>query len=81
MQATNNLVTYNWNPTTQLARYLAAQAKVAAGVAGSQAKIVAVGDSTTLGYGGAANDYRPTVSYPAQLALDLSQDGVARTER
>jgi lysophospholipase L1-like esterase len=70
------LVTYNWNPSTQLANYLAAQAAVAAGVAGSQAEIVAVGDSTTLGFG-TGNDYRPTVSYPADLATLLSQDGVA----
>jgi lysophospholipase L1-like esterase len=69
------LVTYNWNPSTQLANYLAAQAAVAAGVTGSQAEIIAVGDSTTLGFG-TGNDYRPTVSYPADLATLLSQDGV-----
>nr|WP_321983147.1 carbohydrate-binding domain-containing protein [uncultured Lichenicoccus sp.] len=71
------LVTYNWNPATQLSGYLAAQAAVAAGVAGAQATIVAVGDSTTVGFGGSANDYRPTVSYPADLVTDLTQDGVA----
>jgi lysophospholipase L1-like esterase len=71
------LVTYNWNPSSQLSNYLQAQAKVAAGVADTAAKIVAVGDSTTLGFGGSANDYRPTVSYPSDLAVFLSQDGVA----
>jgi hypothetical protein len=71
------LVTYNWNPATQLGNYLAAQANVIAGVAGTEAEIIAVGDSTTVGYNAAATDYRPTVSYPADLAVFLSQDGVA----
>ena len=71
------LVTYNWNPSTQLAGYLAAQEQVAAGTSGAQATIVAVGDSTTVGFGGSSGDYRPTVSYPADLAAALTADHVA----
>ena len=73
---TTPLVTYNWNPATQLANYLAAQAAVVSGAAGKEAKIICVGDSTTLGFGGEPNDYRGTVSYPADLARDLSLGGV-----
>jgi hypothetical protein len=35
-------------------------------VPGAQAKIVALGDSTTSGVGGAATDFRQSLSYPAQ---------------
>ncbi len=71
----NPLVTYNWNPAVQLTHFLAAEASVAAGVAGARAKIVAIGDSTTAGVGADAVNYR-TDSYPAELAKDLDQDGI-----
>jgi len=72
------LVTYNWNPATQLGDYLAAEAKVAAGTVGARAKIVAIGDSTTAGIGDNAShqNYRQTLSYPAELAQYLAQNGV-----
>jgi lysophospholipase L1-like esterase len=70
------LVLYNWNPATQLTNFLAAEAQVAAGDAGARVKIVALGDSTTAGYKGAPTDYRNSVSYPEELALSLSYDGI-----
>ena len=74
----NPLVLYNWNPATQLSHYLAAQAAVAAGVAGATAKIVALGDSTTVGVGDdlTSPNFRNGPSYPNDLAQDLAAAGV-----
>ena len=72
----NALVTYNWNPATQLPDFVAAETAVESGVPGAVAKIIAIGDSTTLGVDG-ATDYRGSTSYPAQLTKYLTQDGVA----
>ncbi len=70
------LVTYNWNPSTQLTHFLAALAQVKAGTKGARAKIVALGDSTTRGFGSAATDWT-SLSYPMELAKALSGDGIA----
>ena len=72
----NPLVLYNWDPASQLAGYYAAQAAVSAQTVGARAKIVAIGDSTTVGYGGATTDYRDTASYPFYLAQALTAAGV-----
>ncbi len=69
------LVLYNWNPATQLTHFLAAESAVAAGTAGARAKIVAIGDSTSLGYGSADSNGR-ALSYPVELSRALTQDGV-----
>ncbi len=63
------LVLFNWDPATQLAGFLAAQA------AGG-ASIAAIGDSTTRGFGSATNGWTQ-LSYPVELAQALTQDGVA----
>ncbi|MGD0109117.1 MAG: GDSL-type esterase/lipase family protein, partial [Rhodopila sp.] len=70
----NPLVTFNWNPATQLTQFLAAEAAVQAGTNGARVKIIALGDSTTEGVGGASKD---VTAYPAQMAIYLTQDGVA----
>ncbi len=71
----NALVTYNWNPATQLAHFLAAEAQVQAGVAGTTASIVAIGDSTTRGFGSEVSNWT-ALSYPAELAASLTADGI-----
>ena len=63
----NQLVTFNWNPATQLTHFLASEAAVQTGTAGARVKIITLGDSTTEGLGGAGYDYKDTTSYPAQL--------------
>jgi lysophospholipase L1-like esterase len=72
----NALVLFNWDPSTQLTNWLAAEAQVAAGVPGATAKIVAMGDSTTRGYESATSDFT-ALSYPVELARALTADGVA----
>ncbi len=62
------LVTYNWLPAKQLPHFLLA--------APSTRRIVAIGDSTTLGFGAGATGFRG-LSYPAELAQALSRDGQA----
>ncbi len=69
------LVLYNWNPSTQLTHFLAAEAAVAAGTPNARAKIVSLGDSTTLGYGSATANAR-SLSYTVELARSLTQDGI-----
>jgi len=64
------LAVYNWDPATQLAGFLASLA------ARQGARIVTVGDSTTLGFGSAAEGFRG-LSYPAELAQALTGLGVS----
>lgn len=71
----NPLVLYNWNPAVQLAGFLTAVAQVKNGTAGATASIVALGDSTTRGYGSATEGFT-ALSYPIELARALLQDGV-----
>ncbi len=66
---TNPLVTYNWNPSTQLASFLSAQA------AGT-ASIVAIGDSWTSGFGASVAGWTE-LSYISETAQALQQDGIA----
>lgn len=66
----NPLVLFNWDPATQLTSLLNAQA------AGTGSTIVAIGDSTTLGFGSANADFRE-LSYSVEMAQALAQDGVA----
>jgi lysophospholipase L1-like esterase len=70
------LVLFNWDPTTQLAGYLAAQSAVQAGKSGTQPQIVAIGDSTTRGFGAAQTGWS-ALSYVSELEQALNQDGVA----
>jgi lysophospholipase L1-like esterase len=71
----NSLVVYNWNPSVQLAGFLAAVAQIKNGTAGATASIVALGDSTTRGYGSATEGFT-ALSYPIELARAFLQDGV-----
>jgi lysophospholipase L1-like esterase len=66
----NPLVLFNWDPATQLTSLLAAEA------AGKGSVIVAIGDSTTLGFGSATSGFRE-LSYPVEMAQALAADGVA----
>ena len=68
-------VVFNWSPTTQLSHFLQSGSAVRAGTPGALAKIIALGDSTTLGIVGTPGG-RDTVSYPAQLADALQRNGL-----
>ncbi len=68
---TDPLITYNWNPATQLTSFLSAEAQ-------GTASIVAIGDSTTSGIGSdPANTEDIAGSYPSALTYWLNQDGIA----
>jgi hypothetical protein len=74
------LVTYNWNPSTQLEDFLADEAGVKDGT-GAGATVAFLGDSTTDGFGTAASDWIDTTSTSAQVAQDLqADDGVAANQ-
>lgn len=64
------LAVYNWDLATQLSGFLASL------TAGQGARIVTVGDSTTLGFGSAVSGFRG-LSYPAELAQALLALGVS----
>jgi hypothetical protein len=66
----NPLVVFNWDPETQLTHFLAAQKS------GAGAKIVGIGNSTTIGFGSAATGFRE-LSYLAEMSRALTADGVA----
>jgi lysophospholipase L1-like esterase len=73
------LVTYNWNPSTQLKNLLTAESEVENG-SGNGATIVFLGDSTTDGFGTASSNYIATTSLPAQVVADLDADGVTANQ-
>jgi hypothetical protein len=60
------LVTYNWNPTTQLTELLADLAGVESGT-GRGATVAFLGDSVTDGFETALSNYVATTSLPAQF--------------
>jgi hypothetical protein len=65
------LITYNWNPQTQLARFLA-------DVSHGTASIEFMGDSTTTGIGDDPSNLEDYAGgYPEETAYWLNQDGVA----
>jgi hypothetical protein len=66
----NTIVTYNWDPATQLTNFLGSLAD------GEGANIVVVGDSATLGFGSASSGFRG-LSYVAELTQALNSDGVS----
>jgi lysophospholipase L1-like esterase len=67
---------FNYNPAAQLFNFRKARANVINGVASSRCKILCFGDSTTQGVTtGSTSNYRPTVSYPAQLVTALKAYG------
>lgn len=62
-------VTNNWNNAGQFVNYAAAVNAVYAGTPGTRCKIVFMGDSTTVGYGGPPSNYR--ASSPASVVAAL----------
>jgi hypothetical protein len=65
------LETYNWNPSTQLSVFLAAERA-------GDASIVFVGDSVTAGVGSEPSNSADTAGgYPEETAYWLNQEGIA----
>jgi lysophospholipase L1-like esterase len=73
------LVTYNWNPTTQLTELLADLAGVESGT-GRGATVAFLGDSVTDGFETALSNYVATTSLPAQFTAALEADGVTANQ-
>jgi lysophospholipase L1-like esterase len=68
---TDPMVTYNWNPATQLRSFLSTEAQ-------GTASIVAIGDSTTSGIGSDSGNTEDIAgSYPSELTYWLNQDQIA----
>jgi lysophospholipase L1-like esterase len=74
------IVTYNWDPATQLASLIADEAAIADGSSSSGATITFLGDSTTDGFGTAPSNYIATTSLPAQVSAGLAADGVSANQ-